>query len=100
MLAHAQFPPTSTPKSLSAGLLSILHPVSILGAAPTPVQDLALGLAEPQEVQVGPLLGLVQVPLNGIPSLRVVTAPLSLVSPADLLGGTLGPTVRVTGDDI
>jgi len=30
------------------------------------VQDLALGLVEPHEVHVGPLLQLVQVPLDGI----------------------------------
>jgi len=54
--------------------------VLIAGVALTQVQDLALGLVEPHEVHTGPLLKLVQVPLDGIPS-----APLRLVSSADLL---------------
>ncbi|KAK4829131.1 hypothetical protein QYF61_002210 [Mycteria americana] len=48
------------------------QPVLILRVAPTQVQDPALGLFEPHEVHMGPLLELVQVPLHGIPSLRRV----------------------------
>jgi len=39
--------------------------------APTQVQDPALGLIEPHEVHMGPLLELVQVPLDGSPSPQV-----------------------------
>jgi len=39
----------------------IPQPVLILGAAPTHVQDLALGYVEPHEVHTGPLLELVHV---------------------------------------
>jgi len=58
----------------------------VLGIAPTHVQDLALGLVEPHEVLMGPLLKLVQVPLwmASLPS-GMSTAPLSLVSSANLL---------------
>ncbi|KAK4822266.1 hypothetical protein QYF61_012105 [Mycteria americana] len=66
-------PNARTPKSFSAGLLSIPSspkPVLIPGVALTHVQDLALGLVEPHEVHMGPLLELVQVPLDGILSLR------------------------------
>ena len=45
------------------------QPVSVLGIAPTQVQDLALGLVEPHEVHTGPPLQAVQVPLDGIPSI-------------------------------
>ncbi|KAK4823233.1 hypothetical protein QYF61_000093 [Mycteria americana] len=55
-----------------------LQLVLILGVAPTQVQDLALGLVEPHEVHMGPLLQLVQVPLDDI-------LCLSLVSSANLL---------------
>ncbi|KAK4810749.1 hypothetical protein QYF61_007723 [Mycteria americana] len=48
----------------------IAQPVSMFGIALTQVQDLALSLVEPHEVHMGPLLELVQVPLNGIPSLK------------------------------
>ncbi|KAK4828551.1 hypothetical protein QYF61_027520, partial [Mycteria americana] len=47
----------------------IPQPVLIPGIALTPLQDLALGLVEPHEVHMSPLLKLVQVPLDGIPSL-------------------------------
>lgn len=36
------------------------------------MQDLALGLLELHEVDMGPLLNLVQVPLDSIPSLYIV----------------------------
>ena len=42
--------------------------VSVLGIAPTQVQDLALGLVDLQEVGMGPLLKPVQVPPYSIPS--------------------------------
>ena len=47
------------------------QPVLILGVAPTCVQDPTLGLVEPHEF-IGPFLELVQVSLDGIPSLRHV----------------------------
>jgi len=45
------------------------------------VQDFALGLVEPHEVHTGPLLQLVQVPLDGILSFRCVicTTPLGVI---------------------
>jgi len=58
--------------------LFILQPVLIVGVALTQVQDLALGLVEPHEVHVGPLLEFVQVPLDGIPSLRRVNRATQL----------------------
>ena len=42
--------------------------VLIVMIAPTQMQDLALGLVEPCEFHTDPLLELVQVPLDGIPS--------------------------------
>ena len=44
----------------------IPQPVLILGVALTQVQDPAFGLAKPHEVHMGPLLKVVQVPLDGI----------------------------------
>jgi len=54
----------------------IPQPKLILEVTSTQVQNLALGLVEPHEVYRGPLLKLVQVPLDGISSLRPVK-PLS-----------------------
>ncbi|KAK4823178.1 hypothetical protein QYF61_027082 [Mycteria americana] len=58
----------------------IPQPVLILGVALTQVQDLALGLVEPHEVQTGPHLELVQVPLDSIPSLRTPLVLLEAIS--------------------
>jgi len=51
----------------------IPQPVLIVGIALTQMQDLAVGLVEPHEVHTGPLLKLVQVPLDGIPSFWCVS---------------------------
>ncbi|KAK4820500.1 hypothetical protein QYF61_000079, partial [Mycteria americana] len=73
----------------------IPEPILILGVAPTRVQDLALGLVEPHEVHMGPLLKLVQVPLNGISSLRCVNRTTQLGVTCKLAEGALDPTVYV-----
>ena len=59
------------------------------GVAPTHVQELALGLVEPHEVHTGPLLKLVQVPLDGILSLRHVDHTTQLSVICKLAGGAL-----------
>jgi len=56
----------------------IPQPVLIVGVAPTQMQDLALGLVEPQQVHTGPLLKLVQVPLDDIPSFWCVNCTTQL----------------------
>ncbi|KAK4832388.1 hypothetical protein QYF61_022243 [Mycteria americana] len=56
----------------------IPQPVLIPEVALTQLQDPALGLVEPHEVHMGPLLQLVQVPLDGIPSLSFIL--LSMMS--------------------
>ncbi|KAK4805635.1 hypothetical protein QYF61_009861 [Mycteria americana] len=78
----------------------IPQPVLILGVALTQVQDLALGLVEPHEVHMGPLLELVHVPLDGISSLRSVscTTPFGVI--CKFAEGALDPTVYVVDEDI
>ncbi|KAK4820335.1 hypothetical protein QYF61_024873 [Mycteria americana] len=78
----------------------IPQPVLILGVAPTQVQDLALGLVEPHEVHMGPLHQLVQVPLDGILSLRHVNCTTQLGVLCKLAEGALDPTVCVIDEDI
>ncbi|KAK4823355.1 hypothetical protein QYF61_001703 [Mycteria americana] len=58
-----------------------------------PAQDLALGLVEPHEVHTGPVLKSVQVPLDGIPSLRCVNRTTQLGVICKLAEGALDPTV-------
>ncbi|KAK4816418.1 hypothetical protein QYF61_016854 [Mycteria americana] len=77
----------------------IPQPVLILGVALTQVQDLALGLVEPHEVRTGPLLELVQVPLDGIPSLRRVNCTTQLGVVCKFAEGALDPTVYVIDED-
>jgi len=56
----------------------IPQPVLILGVAPVPMQDLALGLVEPHDIHTGPPLQLVQVPLGSIPSFCCVNCTAQL----------------------
>jgi len=67
----------------------IPQPVLIAGVAPAQMQDPALGLVEPHEVQAGPLLELVQVPLDGILSLRRVGCATQLGVICRLVEGPL-----------
>ncbi|KAK4832517.1 hypothetical protein QYF61_023582, partial [Mycteria americana] len=76
----------------------IPQPVLILGIAWTQVQDLALDLVEPHEVHMGPLLKLVQVPLDGIPSLRCVSCTTQLGVICNLAEGALDLAVNVIED--
>ncbi|KAK4808270.1 hypothetical protein QYF61_020751 [Mycteria americana] len=77
----------------------IPQPALILGVAPTQMQDLALGLVDPHEVHMGPLLQLAQVPLDGIPSLRYVNRTTQLGVVSKLAEGALDPTVHVVDED-
>lgn len=52
---------------------SPIHPELIPGIALTQVQPFELGLAKSCEVLMDPLLELVQVPLDGVPSFRCVS---------------------------
>ena len=76
----------------------ILQPVLIPGVASTHVQDLALGLVEPHEVHMDPLLELGQVPLHGIPPLRHVDRTAQLGVICKLAEGAPDPAVYVTDD--
>ena len=63
--------------------------------APTQVQDLAFGFVEPHEVHMGPLLELVQVPLDGILSLRRVNRSTQFGAVCKLAEGVLDPTMSL-----
>jgi len=76
----------------------IPQPVLIVGVALAQVQDSAPGLVEPPEVHTGPLLELVQVPLDGIPSLRHVNRTTQLGVTCKLAEGALEPAFYVTDD--
>jgi len=67
----------------------ISHPVLIVETAPTQMRDLALGLVEPHEVHMGPLLKLVQVPLDGILSFWCVSCTTQLGVTCKLAEGAL-----------
>jgi len=59
------------------------------------VEYLALGLAEPHKVHTGQLLKLVQVPLDGIPSLKCVNCTTQLGVVDKLAEGALNPTMSL-----
>ncbi|KAK4832219.1 LOW QUALITY PROTEIN: hypothetical protein QYF61_021066 [Mycteria americana] len=50
-------------------------PVALHGVAVTQVQDLALGLVEPHTAGLGPSIQPVQIPLQGLPTLRQMDTP-------------------------
>jgi len=74
----------------------IAQPILVLGVTPNQLQDPALGLVEPSEVHTGPLLELVQVPLDDILSLGQVKCTTQLGVICKLAEGALNPTVYVT----
>ncbi|KAK4817045.1 hypothetical protein QYF61_026353 [Mycteria americana] len=86
-------PPDGIPKDIP-------YPVLIPEVALTQVQDLVLGLVEPHEVHMGPLLQLVQVPLDDILSFWRVNCTTQLGVICKLAEGALDPTVCVIDGDI
>jgi len=70
LVAHVQLFIHRYPQVLLRAVLNpfIPQPVLIAGVALTQMQDLAYGPVEPHEVHTSPLLKLVQVSLDGIPS--------------------------------
>jgi len=69
--------------------------VLILRVAPAWAQDLVLGVFEPLEVHTGPLLELVQVPVDGILSLRCVDCSTQLGIICKLAEGALNPAMSL-----
>jgi len=59
------------------------------------MQDPALGLVEPHEVHMGPLLKLVQVPLDGTLSLQRVGGTTQLGVICQLAEGALDPAMSL-----
>ncbi|KAK4822199.1 hypothetical protein QYF61_011840 [Mycteria americana] len=86
--------------SRAAPNLFIPQSILILGVALTQVQDFALGLVEPHEVHMGPLIKLVQVSLDGILYLRHVNHTTQLGVTCKLAEGALHPTVYVIDENI
>ncbi|KAK4824285.1 hypothetical protein QYF61_012845 [Mycteria americana] len=78
----------------------IPQPVLIPGIALTQVQDPALGLVEPHEAHIVPLLQLVQVPLDDIPSFWRVNCTTQLGVICKLAEGALNLAVNVIDENI
>ncbi|KAJ7419258.1 microtubule associated tumor suppressor candidate 2 [Pitangus sulphuratus] len=78
----------------------IPQPVLIPGAAPIQVQHLALGLIEPHDFLMDPLLKPVKVPLDGIPSLRCINCITQLGVTCKLVEDAPDPPDRVISEDV
>jgi len=85
-----QYPQVSLSRAALHPLIP--HPVLIAGIAPTHVQDLALGFVESHDVQTGPPLQIVQVPLEGILSFWHVSCTTQLGVICKLAEGAIGIT--------
>ncbi|KAK4816343.1 LOW QUALITY PROTEIN: hypothetical protein QYF61_015657 [Mycteria americana] len=80
--------------------LDHIIPQSVLKLRIVLTQDPALGLVEPHEVHTGPLLQLVQVPLDDIPSFWCVSCTTQLGVICKLAEGALDLSVNVTDENI
>ncbi|KAK4806791.1 hypothetical protein QYF61_005587 [Mycteria americana] len=103
LLAHVQLFVHQYPQVLfrRAALDHIIpQPLLKPRIAPTQVQDPALGLVEPHEVHTGPLLQLVQVPLDDIPSFWHVNCTTQLGVICRLAEGALDLSVNVIDENI
>ncbi|KAK4830027.1 LOW QUALITY PROTEIN: hypothetical protein QYF61_008365 [Mycteria americana] len=101
LLAHVQLFIHQYPQVLlRRAALNPFIPQPVLIPTVAPTQDPALSLVEPHEVHTGPLLDLVQVPPDGIPSLKHVNRTTQLGVVCKLAEGALNPTVYVIDEDI
>jgi len=97
----SSFASTISPSSSLQGSSQSIHPLSVLllKTATTQVQDPTLSLVEPHKVHTGPLLKAVQVPLDGIPSLKHTSCTTQLGAIHRLAEGALDPAVYVIDED-
>jgi len=70
------------------------------GVVVTEVQDPALGLVEPHTVGLGPLIQLVQIPLQSLPTLRTINTPTQPGVLRKLTEGALDPLIEIIDKDI
>ncbi|KAK4821571.1 LOW QUALITY PROTEIN: hypothetical protein QYF61_023478 [Mycteria americana] len=80
--------------------LNHIIPQPVLKPRIAPTQDPALGLVEPHEVHTGPLLQLVQVPPNDIPSFWRVKCTTQLGAICKLAEGAFDLAVNVIDENI
>ncbi|KAK4831174.1 LOW QUALITY PROTEIN: hypothetical protein QYF61_015644 [Mycteria americana] len=101
LLAHVQLFVHQYPQVLfRRAALDHIVPQPVLKPRIAPTQDPALGLAEPHEVHTGPLLQLVQVPLNDIPSFWCVNCTTQLGVICKLAERALDLAVNVIDENI
>ncbi|KAK4826723.1 LOW QUALITY PROTEIN: hypothetical protein QYF61_010976 [Mycteria americana] len=101
LLGHVQLFIHQYPKVLlRRAALDHIIPQPVLKPRIAPTQDPALGLAEPHEVHPGPLLQLVQVALDDIPSFWRVSCTTQLGVICKLAEGALNITVNVIDENI
>lgn len=65
----------------------------------TQVQPLGLVLLRSHEISMGPLVKLIQVPLDGIPTFRNVSHTIQLGIICKLPGGALSPFIYAINED-
>ncbi|KAK4824175.1 LOW QUALITY PROTEIN: hypothetical protein QYF61_011472, partial [Mycteria americana] len=97
----SSFSSISTPKAFSAGCSRSHHPPACIETEDCPDPgDPALGLVEPHEVHTGPLLELVQVPLDDSLSFWHVNCTTQLGVICKLAEGALDLAVHVIDENI
>ncbi|KAK4831239.1 LOW QUALITY PROTEIN: hypothetical protein QYF61_016471 [Mycteria americana] len=100
LLAHVQLFVHQYPQVLfHRAALNHIFSQPVLEPRIAPTQDPALGFVEPHEVHTGPLLQLVQVPLDGIPSFWHVSCTTQLGVICKLAEGALHLAVNVIDEN-
>ncbi|KAK4824675.1 LOW QUALITY PROTEIN: hypothetical protein QYF61_017255 [Mycteria americana] len=101
LLAHDQLFVHQYPRVLfHRAALDHIIPQPVLKPRIAPTQDPALGLVEPHKVHTDPLLQLVQVPLDDIPSFWCVSCPTQLGVTCKIPEGALDLAVNVIDENI
>ncbi|KAK4814498.1 hypothetical protein QYF61_020860 [Mycteria americana] len=103
LLAHIQLAVNQHPQVLfrQAAFQPLFpKPVALHGVAVTQVQDLALGLVEPHTIGPSPSIQPGQIPLQSLPTLKLINTPTQLGVVCKLSEGALDPFVQIIDKDI
>ncbi|KAK4821557.1 hypothetical protein QYF61_022217 [Mycteria americana] len=103
LLAHIQPAVNQHPQALfrQAAFQPLFpKPVALHGVVVAQVQDLALGLVEPHTIGLSPSIQPVQVPLQSLPTLKLINTPAQLGVICKLTEGALDPFVQIIDKDI
>jgi len=102
LLAHGQPAVSQHPKIFFhwAALQPLFpKPVALCGVVVTQVEDLALGLVEPHIADLSPSIQPIQIPPQGLPTLKQTDTAAQLGVICKLIEGALNPLIQIIDKD-